>query len=426
MNETNHPARRLRHGERPTEPLVFDDAAANKAAEEGGRGLPALPRMNLIVTEKPGLRFESRGYTNKQMHDYARQAIASDRASRQVANKAEVEKAAAWIDQFGNVWPLGAYSPTGKPNYIDADKRGWKPLFRSICAENTGLIDNFEQAFFVVQDSEGNPDFVTRTNAEAQEHINDACEMGVEGAGKWKSIPVFKMVELEPIQTMASDNAATPPDNKAEVEPEPFSYVKFRAAQNISSEGDVDANEWYEFCEQEAVGDDKLPAFPVYVTPPATTGASTVDLRNDEVFDELLGDYGDSFGKLTGDIDPEPIYQYIEQAYAKVDVSTVQAEVQVFFNGAWKPATAEAFYSMAEDKRRVFDITREVAAQAGQVAVPEGWKLMPRKPSQEHVAEAAYEISRKNASDIVTPNLVRMVYETMIYALPPSPAKESK
>lgn len=40
-------------------------------------------------------------------------------------------EAVAWIDQFGNVFPLGAYSPTGKPSYLDADKRGWKPLYRA-------------------------------------------------------------------------------------------------------------------------------------------------------------------------------------------------------------------------------------------------------------------------------------------------------
>ena len=38
-------------------------------------------------------------------------------------------QAAAWIDEFGNVFPLAAYSPTGKPNYRDAHKRGWKPLY---------------------------------------------------------------------------------------------------------------------------------------------------------------------------------------------------------------------------------------------------------------------------------------------------------
>jgi hypothetical protein len=76
MNDTTHPARRLRHGDRPTEPLTFEDAAANKAAEEGD--LPS-----------------------------------------------------GWIDEFGNVWPLGAYSPNGKMSFHDAHKRGWKPLYRA-------------------------------------------------------------------------------------------------------------------------------------------------------------------------------------------------------------------------------------------------------------------------------------------------------
>ncbi|MFZ3286613.1 MAG: hypothetical protein WA191_07155 [Telluria sp.] len=35
----------------------------------------------------------------------------------------------ALLDQFGNVFPLGAYSPAGKPNYHDAHKRGWKSLY---------------------------------------------------------------------------------------------------------------------------------------------------------------------------------------------------------------------------------------------------------------------------------------------------------
>lgn len=46
-------------------------------------------------------------------------------------SKPSEKKAVAWIDQFGNVFPLGAYQPSGKPSYLDADKRGWKPLFRA-------------------------------------------------------------------------------------------------------------------------------------------------------------------------------------------------------------------------------------------------------------------------------------------------------
>lgn len=52
------------------------------------------------------------------------------------------KKAAAWIDQFGNVFPLGAYQPSGKPSYLDADKRGWKPLFRAADALDSQTTDD--------------------------------------------------------------------------------------------------------------------------------------------------------------------------------------------------------------------------------------------------------------------------------------------
>lgn len=50
-------------------------------------------------------------------------------------------KPAAWIDKFNNVWPLGAYSPDGKPNYHDAHKRGWDPLFRATSAATTVSVN---------------------------------------------------------------------------------------------------------------------------------------------------------------------------------------------------------------------------------------------------------------------------------------------
>jgi len=59
---------------------------ANKAAEEGE--LPALP-------EEYYMAYGNRTYDEDHMRAYARQAIAADRASRQVANKAEVERDAA-------------------------------------------------------------------------------------------------------------------------------------------------------------------------------------------------------------------------------------------------------------------------------------------------------------------------------------------
>lgn len=63
-------------------------AAANKATEEGE--LPELPH-----TTYNGYSDGSEPlWTKEQMHGYATQAIAADRASRQVANKAEVEPVA--------------------------------------------------------------------------------------------------------------------------------------------------------------------------------------------------------------------------------------------------------------------------------------------------------------------------------------------
>lgn len=50
-----------------------------------------------------------------------------------------------------------------------------------------------EPSFFVIVDAERHAEFVTNLRHEAQEHINDACEQGVDGAGKWKAVPVFEM-----------------------------------------------------------------------------------------------------------------------------------------------------------------------------------------------------------------------------------------
>jgi len=135
MNETNHPARRLRHGDRPTEPLVFEDDAANKAAEEGG--LPALPEPWIQNWDAP--KGSQDHFAADQMHDYARAAIAADRASRQVANKDDIpnvfldseEKVSDWCDKqvankaeveptcvCGSPATLGSVHRTDGPCYV--------------------------------------------------------------------------------------------------------------------------------------------------------------------------------------------------------------------------------------------------------------------------------------------------------------------
>ena len=50
---------------------------------------------------------------------------------------------------------------------------------------------------------------------------------------------------------------------------EPVAYLRFRAAQQWSGIGghDIEHAEWFETCHAHEIGDDKLPAFPVYAQP---------------------------------------------------------------------------------------------------------------------------------------------------------------
>lgn len=136
--DTVAPQRRMRHGDRPEQPLYFgpeagqprrwaalitsaghgilqeygskfehaqpgqevlevmeilpgSPATANKAAEEGE--LPALPG-HVGFGSADAIVSMSKGDLSAMLQNYARQAIAADRASRQVANKAEVEPVA--------------------------------------------------------------------------------------------------------------------------------------------------------------------------------------------------------------------------------------------------------------------------------------------------------------------------------------------
>jgi hypothetical protein len=81
-------------------------------------------------------------------------------------------KPAAWIDQFGNVWPLAAYSPTGKPSYLDAHKRGWEPLFRAAPVSERAEDARDYPAVQLTRDTVG------------------MCVVSLEIGGKW--VPVIK------------------------------------------------------------------------------------------------------------------------------------------------------------------------------------------------------------------------------------------
>lgn len=50
-------------------------------------------------------------------------------------------------------------------------------------------------------------------------------------------------------------------------EGEPVAWLKFRAAQHISPDGNVEASEWFETCDKDDIGDDGIASFPVFTTP---------------------------------------------------------------------------------------------------------------------------------------------------------------
>jgi len=67
-------------------------------------------------------------YTADQMRDYARAAIAAHVPEAAFGNIAAVPaQPVAWMDDFGNVFPLAANKGAG--SWMDDHKRNWKPLY---------------------------------------------------------------------------------------------------------------------------------------------------------------------------------------------------------------------------------------------------------------------------------------------------------
>lgn len=165
MTDTNHPARRLRHGDRPTEPLTFEDAAANKAAEEGG--LPDLPEPDHSL-DCGTLPF----WNEDDMNEYALVAITADRASRQVANKAEVEPVAidrdavrdavadSMVDLYhcGRVWSAWSYGTMDESDFSPA-------------AEDDDILDNITDAAIAAMGQLATPPATTGASTAEHEEI---------------------------------------------------------------------------------------------------------------------------------------------------------------------------------------------------------------------------------------------------------------
>ena len=69
----------------------------------------------------------------------------------------------------------------------------------------------------------------------------------------------------------------------------PVAYLRFRAAQQWSGVGgsDIEYAEWYETCQAHEIGDDKRPAFPVYVVrQPSPAPVAMTDEKERKLFEQ--------------------------------------------------------------------------------------------------------------------------------------------
>ena len=83
--------------------------------------LPPRPEPDGFITIRIiGRDVEVNAYRDSTMGDYATQAVEADRAAR--------GESVAWLDEFGNAFPLAANK---SPTWMDSYKRNWKPLYTS-------------------------------------------------------------------------------------------------------------------------------------------------------------------------------------------------------------------------------------------------------------------------------------------------------
>lgn len=84
--------------------------------------LPPLPEPKVYASDA----FDA--YTTEQLREYARAAIAAHVPEAAFGNIAAVPaQPVAWMDDFGNVFPLAANKGAG--SWMDDHKRNWKPLY---------------------------------------------------------------------------------------------------------------------------------------------------------------------------------------------------------------------------------------------------------------------------------------------------------
>lgn len=292
--------------------VSVEPAAANKAAEEDG-----LPDFKIYsVISKAGWDVDD-NYKD-ELYKLCKAAIAADRASRQVANKADwrvesyldaalfhlkngkykdakgcVEDARKYyldnkaevdtqmLDFLGSsaVVSVHQYEPREGAAYIaiDLDAPG-SPTVRG-----ANIREAIDKAMGIATPpattgganashtgaSTSSAGFALRSRVADLLHLLEFAEISTPSEGdaeqaKKAMRDVRRMLNEDPFGSKSVGASTVLTDER-----EPFAYVRFRSAQRLTTEGGADAYEWYEFCKAHEIGDDKLPAFPVYDQPVA-------------------------------------------------------------------------------------------------------------------------------------------------------------
>lgn len=240
-------------------------------------------------------------------------------------------------------------------------------------------------------------------------------------------IPLFTTKE-------AADRAARPVANKAEVEQDAARYQFLRHADLDEMkriywpEGEVPSGAEFDAAIDHALG--------CVATPPATTGASTAGLESilDRLENAIGGYSGGPFDKVQAIIDelraaPDcgacPGDGSMCKSRCKVEqespASTVLTDERINTQRRIIEAQADEIAAL---KTAALYVGSEVAAQAGQVAVPEGWTITKESNviTVEHPAvgkSTLASLAIESASQFV-------LYHLADCLLAPSPAKESK
>jgi hypothetical protein len=216
--------------------------------------------------------------------------------------------------------------------------------------------------------------------------------------------PVGRNTAIDVYDAMCNSSPAIP--NKAEVGCE-------------RDDGLLNIHPEHEFCE--------------VCTPPATTGASTA--QGEELAEEIL--------TLHRQLAAEKLRanQGWERAEAKsreclqlrermaLGASTVLTDERIDQLARTANLDGSMLVGKRSDYWRSFAraIAREVAAQAGQVAVPEGWKLVPLEPTDAMMDAPEVKVGGcySCSPEQVGWHDCAEIYRLMVAAAP-SPAKESK